>query len=393
MHVTFHYPLTDLHPQVQIDSTQQSLLGKILFWLQCIRGFPTAPLPSALAEIIAAVAESTHTTFEVVHHRKHETPITFDQHLARAGYPVALRSLNVKETRKFTRDGVKQEGCYQFQHRPEVKIKKAPAAGSTTIWCKTCAALREQVHECVAPNYAELAVKAAGFFTGKEYWGKTPHSLCHKYFYDETHLHKFHSSSVSDRIVQVPTNYFECKEAEYRARVSESAASHVPVVRPSTRQCIHANLREFTFTKGETITLCPDCGKDTGHDALRPGAIFRANRTETKTIFEDADNPIPTIVDLEEMITELATGKVNEASKMIFQSRVRQSTRPDKKVPKIPFVCEWCGAEGLARKGTRHCLDGNCRKYANKAKRNSTENNVCQQPHIEYQPLIQEQRV
>lgn len=59
------------------------------------------------------------------------------------------------------------------------------------------------------------------------------------------------------------------------------ASTYLPKANPRT--CEHVNMRSYTFSSGEVISLCPDCDKTSGTEALHVPNIFKP--TEARMLF------------------------------------------------------------------------------------------------------------
>ena len=221
--------------------------------------------------------------------RPTERPLTLDTHVSRSAYRPSLLDVNKRDMAPF-----------EYRNFTEVKSVVNRRFRTTTIleqskWCSDCIEYVSQSHECTPPPSKPCSVgpyrnslleqKARQLLLADKQRREHERLECAAQFNLTTPVaHKLawirsfggvfsHAmrriSSPADLVVarnlavsDLPLNQFF---APQRSR------DIYPIAKAS---CKHTSIRSFTFSTGEIITLCHDCGKATGHEVLKVVNIF-----------------------------------------------------------------------------------------------------------------------
>lgn len=167
-------------------------------------------------------------------------------------------------------------------------------------------------------------------------------------------------------------------------------------------RCKHPNVREFTFSDGSTIKLCPDCSIPftstteslnsidahrrnvlMGRSSISKAEQVKMKHTEQKWEEKLEAEGLPPIALLPRKQTkkELEAieaaragdqGKVSPAKNSYRASQIRKEVKPNTEAQRN---CEGCGVLFVPNKASRtHCYDPNCRKRQSKRKKRSERN-------------------
>jgi hypothetical protein len=332
-------------------------------------------------------------------------PVTFDRHVATAGY---RRTINNK--------GV-------------TKQLSVEANTGTKRWCKTCDTYVEQAHACpitfdahvahwfyyktkrgeqiaLLMEYSairereEVRLKRVASFESLTADRRTQHSVAWVKSF------AFLFSSMSRPTPLLPaTTYTEplwnwkgcCWCNPGCVHESPRHVDYLSVVDPST--CTHVLAKAFTFSTGQTIKMCPDCATFDEHrrQVLRQGYVFKSSPTqETRwdislkkenLSFERAAVHPELLWDVERAaaqehgLSELFSLSNSEHHEQAWRAGEQQARkdrradavankkRPERYVPPVSSTasasCWYChgGIKGK-RKGTKYCSKACCNNGA-----------------------------
>jgi hypothetical protein len=340
-----------------------------------------------------------------------ETPLTLTAHVARVALCVSLQDVNETDSAPFEyRNFVDVKNIVNRKYKQETISQQS-------LWCETCVAYREQMHECSpvptvgfdaiyrttaealqAAHRVEIAAirkrEQARLHRLAEFRQTTV--AAHNVVWDRSFGKLFYhmvkrATSVADRVV-----VRDLAELERIPDLKPYCGDHLSAVSPQS--CKHCPERSFTFSTGETIALCTDCGKATGHDMLLVENIFKATPgfialwdarlnalglSEWRAAFNEKFlwGDLSDLVEREDSASEESfttpservntagwVGTDHEGSRADSSSRDRRAKRiraAKRYVPLTKTVCLWCGEDIYARKGTHHCPDTDHRKRFN----------------------------
>ena len=190
-----------------------------------------------------------------------------------------LQYLHLIDCGMLIKNGVTAETLYlgeirlqRYAMKGHEGLRKPLTVKAKRYWCSDCKEYRNKKHECTAPSPTpqDLSVNLI-----TRQWEEL-HELRLNPPKRRKQTFAHPCEPVALKIVKVgvvPVQPFDLysftDERSPNIIKNQRVASKAAVDYLPTPKCKHADIRSFTFSTGETITLCPDCGHTNGHDVLK----------------------------------------------------------------------------------------------------------------------------